>query len=106
MYFNFDERNAHQSAVTIGIIIGSFCIVIEACSLQGSEVFLFILCLNIVYPTIAVFPFVTIMTLVIIVKGNVLDSLGCERKLSPQNFLRYSEVAGESALAKFTVYEV
>jgi len=35
-----------------------------------------------------------------------LGSLGCEHKLSLLNFLRYSEVAGESALAKFAIYEV
>lgn len=41
-----------------------------------------------------------------VVEGNTSGSLGYEHKLSLQNFLRYSQAAGESALAKFTVYEV
>lgn len=86
----------------IGIIAGSFCITL-ACSLQGSEVFfinnlILKYCpsrnssISLCYHYDASYNYS--------VEENALESVGCECKLSIQNFLRYFK----SALANVHLY--
>lgn len=96
--------------MTIGVIVGSFCIALLFKHVHCKAVkffihhFVFEYCLSHNSSVFLCYHYDTSYNCV--VEENALDSLGCEHKLSLQHFLRYSGMAGESALSQITIYEV